>query len=107
MEVRAWLREWSGVSIYRNGFRVWPYGEPQDDWLGLDQRRVNNPVVRLSNNQVIGFVEISRDGNPLLLDQTNREGLSHNAAFEDLRRLVHFFFLEIENHRQSIRHPRS
>ena len=105
VEVRAWLREWSGVNVYRDGFRVWPYGEPHDDWLGLDQRRVNNPVVRLSNNQVIGFVEISRDANPLLLDQTNREGLIHNSAFEDLRRLVHYFFLEIENHRQTIRHP--
>jgi signal transduction histidine kinase len=104
-EVRAWLREWSGVSVYRDGFRVWPYGEPHDDWLGLDQRRVNNPVVRLSNNQVIGFVEISRDGNPSLLDQTNREGLIHNTAFDDLRRLVHYFFLELENFRQSIRHP--
>ena len=107
VEVRAWLREWSGVNVYRDGFRVWPYGEPHDDWLGLDQRRVNNPVVSLSNNQVIGFVEISRDGNPELLDQTNREGLIHNPAFDDLRRLVHHFFLEIENYRQSIRHPAS
>lgn len=44
MEVRAWLQEWTGVSIYRDGFRVLPYGEPDDDWLRLDQRRVNNPV---------------------------------------------------------------
>ncbi|MDX1402252.1 MAG: hypothetical protein R3245_10045, partial [Kiloniellales bacterium] len=66
MEVRAWLREWSGISIYRNGFRVLPYGEPDDDWLRLDQRRVNNPVVRLSNNQICGFVEISRDASPEL-----------------------------------------
>ncbi len=59
VDVRAWLREWSGVSVYRDGFRVWPYGEPHDDWLRLDQRRVNNPVVKLSNNQVVGFVEIA------------------------------------------------
>jgi signal transduction histidine kinase len=104
-EIRAWLRDWSGVSVYRDDFRVWPYGEPHDDWLGLDQRRVNNPVVRLSNNQVIGFVEISRDANPQLLDQTNREGLIHNPALDDLRRLVHHMLLEIENHRQTIRHP--
>ena len=107
VEVRAWLREWSGVSIYRNGFRVWPFGEPHDDWLGLDQRRVNNPVVCLSNNQVRGFVEISRDDNPLLLDQTNREGLMHNPAFDDLRRLVLFLFVQLEAHRQTIRHPQA
>jgi C4-dicarboxylate-specific signal transduction histidine kinase len=105
MEVRAWLREWTGVSIYRDGFRVWPYGEPYDDWLRLDQRRVNNPVERLSNNQVIGFIDIGRDRNPDLKDQTNREGLIHNTALEDLRRLVYFIFQAIEAERQSIRHP--
>ena len=105
LEVRAWLREWSGISVYRDGFRVWPYGEPHDDWLRLDQRRVNNPVVRLSNNQVVGFVEISRDRNPELRDQTNREGLLHNEAFADLRRLLHFVLeiLEAAGRRSGIR----
>lgn len=105
MEVRAWLKEWSGVSVYRDGFRVWPYGEPHDDWLRLDQRRVNNPVVRLSNNQVVGFVEISRDGNPDLRDQTNREGLLHNDALRDLRRIVYYVLEILEDSRQAKRHP--
>lgn len=106
-EVRAWLREWSGVSVYRDGFRVWPYGEPSDDWLRLDQRRVNNPVVRLSNNQVVGFVEISSDRNPELRDQTNREGLIHNQPFEDLQRFVLFAMQLVEAERQTLRHPQS
>jgi hypothetical protein len=104
-EARAWLREWTGVSIYRDGFRVWPYGEPHDDWLRLDQRRVNSPVEHLSNNQVIGFIDLGRDRNPELKDQTNREGLIHNQAFEDLRRLVYFVLQAVEAERQSIRHP--
>ncbi len=105
VEVRAWLREWTGVSVYRDGFRVWPYGEPHDDWLRLDQRRVNNPVEHLSNNQIIGFIDITRDGNPQLLDQTNREGLVQNRAVDDLRRLVYFVLQVVEAERQSIRHP--
>jgi signal transduction histidine kinase len=104
-EARAWLREWTGVSIYRDGFRVWPYGEPHDDWLRLDQRRVNSPVEHLSNNQVIGFIEIGRDRNAELKDQTNREGLIHNQAFDDLRRLVYLVLQAVEAERQSIRHP--
>lgn len=104
-EVRAWLREWSGVSLYRDGFRVWPYGEPHDDWLRLDQRRVNNPVVRMSNNQIVGFVEISRDGNLDLLDQTNREGLVANQALGDLRRLIEHVLQLLETERQRVRHP--
>jgi signal transduction histidine kinase len=105
MEVRAWLREWTGISVYRDGFRVWPYGEPHDDWLRLDQRRVNNPVVKLSNNQVIGFVEITRDGNPCLADQTNREGLIQSRELEDLRRLITFVLQLLEADRQGVRHP--
>ncbi len=104
-EVRAWLREWTGVSIYRDGFRVWPFGEPHDDWLRLDQRRVNNPVEKLSNNQVIGFIDIGRDRNPDLMDQTNREGLFHNQSLDDLRRLANFVLQSIEAERQSVRHP--
>lgn len=104
-EVRAWLREWSGISVYRNGFRVLPYGEPDDDWLRLDHRRVNNPMVRLSNNQVCGYVEIGRDANPELRDQTNRGGLLQNRAYEDLRRLVLFVLQIVEAERQAIRNP--
>jgi signal transduction histidine kinase len=104
-EVRGWLREWTGVSIYRDGFRLSPYGEPSDDWLRLDQRRVNNPVVRLSNNQLIGFVEISREQNPNLVDQTSREGMIANKAFEDLRRLSLFVLQQMEAKRQLTRHP--
>ena len=107
VEIRAWLKEWSGVSIYRDGFRIWPYGEPHDDWLRLDQRRVNNPVVKLSCNQVVGFVEITADGNPRLLDQTNREGLVHNDELDDLRHLLHHVLQVIEAERQAQRHPAS
>jgi signal transduction histidine kinase len=106
-EVRAWLREWSGISVYRDGFRVWPYGESHDDWLRLDQRRVNNPVVRLSNNQVVGFAEISADANPELRDQTNREGLINNDEFQGLQRFVLFVMQLLEAERQVIRHPAS
>lgn len=106
-EVRAWLREWAGISVYRDGFRIWPYGEPHDDWLRLDQRRVNNPVVRLSNNQIVGFVEITSDRNPDLRDQTNREGLIHNASLDELQRFVLFTMQLLEAERQALRHPQS
>src|SRR6185503_6930019 len=51
------------------------------------------------------FIDIGRDPNPELKDQTNREGLIHNQAFEDLRRLVYYVLQAVEAERQSIRHP--
>jgi signal transduction histidine kinase len=87
-DFRSELDEFSGVSIYRDGFRVFPYGERGDDWLELDPRRVNQPTRRISNNQIAGYVSISHEDNPDLRDQTNREGLMQNRAYEDLRDLV-------------------
>jgi len=100
--IRAFRRdldELSGVSIYRDGFRVLPYGERDDDWLRLDLRRVNAPTLRLSNNQVAGYVAIGRDSNPELIDQTNREGLMQNRAYDDLRDIVRGALNEIEQPR--------
>ena len=74
--------------MYRDGFRMLPYGEPDNDWLRLDRRRVNNPTLRLSNNQILGWVQISADGNPNLQDQTNREGLVSNDAYTHLQHVL-------------------
>lgn len=102
-EVRRDLDNAAGVNIYRDGFRVLPYGQRGDDWLSLDARRVNNPTLRLSNNQVVGYVLISRDTNPDLRDQTNREGLIENQAYEDLRRQVIGLVAQLEEERYNVR----
>lgn len=86
--VRQLLSDASGISVYRDGFRVLPYGERGDDWLSMDARRVQNPTLRLSNNQVLGYVFITSDSNSALRDQSNREGLIDGPAFSDLRNLV-------------------
>jgi signal transduction histidine kinase len=86
--LRQTLRRLCGVSIYRDGFRVWPYGTPGDDWLELNQRRVNNPTMRVSTNQIAGVLEINHEHNPDLRDRTSREGLIDTPAFHDLKALV-------------------
>jgi signal transduction histidine kinase len=104
-QVRGDLNRAAGVSVYRDGFRVLPYGEQGNDWLGLDARRVQNPTLRLSNNQVVGFVVTSQKANPELRDQTNREGLIHNQAYDDLLRQVRTIIAELEDRRYKARRP--
>ena len=77
-----------GVSLFRDGLRVLPYGEPGDDWLFLDQERIQAPAERIGNNQIIGLIHVDQSNNLLLRDKTNREGLIENAAFLDLRALA-------------------
>lgn len=64
------------IYLYRDGVRVLPYGDPQDDWLQLDVVRGTQGASRvLGNDQTVGFVHISHADNPRLRDKTNREGL--------------------------------
>ena len=64
------------VYLYRDGIRVYPYGDPDDDWLRTDMLRGTSAAGEfLSNDQVIGCVDITHAGNPGLKDKTSREGL--------------------------------
>ena len=73
------------IYLYRDGIRVLPYGDPQDDWLQLDVIRGTQGASRvLGNDQTVGFVHISHTGNPRLTDKTNREGLlDEGDAYSD------------------------
>jgi len=93
------LVELGGISIYRDDFRVLPYGEKKNDWLRLDIRRVNNPTMRLSNNQIIGYVSVSLDDNPDLKDQSNREGIVESHAFTDLKEIIKNILNQVEQKR--------
>jgi signal transduction histidine kinase len=102
-DIRQDLDEVAGVNIYRDNFRVLPYGEKDNDWLRLDLRRVQNPTLRLSNNQIVGYVLISADSNSELRDQSNREGLMEGHAFNDLRKLVKEILAKLETERYDVR----
>ena len=96
-DVRHDLDSIAGINIYRDDFRVLPYGEPNNDWLRLDIRRVQKPTYRLSNNQIVGYIKITADENPELHDQTNREGLDVNQALADLRMIMIHVLTKVES----------
>jgi len=96
-DVRHDLDSIAGINIYRDDFRVLPYGEPNNDWLRLDIRRVQKPTYRLSNNQIVGYIKITADENPELHDQSNREGLDENQALSDLRMIMLHVLTKVES----------
>jgi signal transduction histidine kinase len=81
------------VYLYRDGIRVYPYGDAEDDWLGIDiARGTVSAGAFLSNDQVIGCIDITHAGNPDLRDKTSREGLvDEGAATEDFRAVIRTF----------------
>lgn len=93
---RPWIKRNVGVKIYRDGFRVRPYGENGDDWLHLGARYAKNPVgaghrkggYHIRQNQIVGAVEISRIDNVYLQDKSGREGLQENEIFEVFKTIL-------------------
>jgi len=78
------------IYLYRDGIRVFPYGDEDDDWLGIDvERGVSRAGFHLSNDQTVGRIKISYENNPKLKDKTNREGLLEiGNSYEDFRVII-------------------
>lgn len=109
---KSLIKKYGGIKIYRDGFRVRPYGEsgtPQFDWLLLSARHYISayPVGSRSGNwtvdssQVIGEINISRL-NETLNDQANREGIFEDKDFELFKKLIIGILSYLEADRQSV-----
>lgn len=85
------------IYLYRDDVRVLPYGDADDDWLQLDVIRGTQGASRvLSNDQTVGFVFITQEGNPELRDKTNREGLLETGnAYADFVALLQLVIVHL------------
>ena len=95
-----YLDEHGGVRVYRDGIRIYNYGERGDDWLGLDLRRVNIPTRRISRNIILGAVHLSLESSLDLIEKTNREGFVENETFLRLSDIVLGLVEALEEERQ-------
>lgn len=132
-EARRLGRARGGVRIYLDGFQVFSYGSPGDDWLDLDQDRARRqttfndllleeqasglvrPMLNLPGNmQLFGAVSLARDRNPGVVVSISRERLVHNDTYEQLKRFVRgginwltvCYARDLERVRQPRRHER-
>jgi signal transduction histidine kinase len=108
---KRWVDRSGGIRLYRDGFRVRPYGEPKtsaSDWLLLGDRALRNPVQaskigwRVPPTQVAGTINITRRLNPLLADRSNREGVVNERALDAFRKIITALIREFERDRAYI-----
>lgn len=106
------LDDWGGVYVRYKGFRVYPYGEPGNDWLNIDRDRGSrktalseilqpfaaklrgvNPqralLSLLSSKSYIGDVEIGERAIGFDL-KASREGFVGEAGIGPLREVIRF-----------------
>ena len=104
LQARQLLNEYNGIGVYRNGFRLRPMGDPDFDWLKLNEQRVQNPSLRISSNQVIGVVQIESEEHSGLVEKSARDGLREDRAFDNLKNITQKVVGELESRR--FRHRR-
>ena len=102
-EARKLLNTLNGISIYRNNFRIRPYGEHGYDWLLLDKRRVDNPSFRIGSNQVIGYVYIQSEEESHLEEKSARDGLKENEYYNSFKNIILEALKELEVRRFNYR----
>lgn len=102
-EIREMLTDICGVFIYRNDFRIRPYGDVDFDWLNLDKERVQNPSVKLGANQLFGIIKIEDEEKSNLIDKSARDGLKQNESYAVFKKIILYIIREIENKRYSYR----
>lgn len=87
------LEDYAGLFVYRNNFRVLPYGREDFDWLEFETRRSRHAGrYYFAHRKIFGYINISKEKNPKLIDKAGREGFINNSAYKELKEdLVNFF----------------
>lgn len=93
---KKYLSENGGIKVYRDGIRIFNYGEREDDWLELNSRRVNSPGERISKNLVLGSIYLDIEKSEPLKEKTNREGFIEDDAYHLFKKAILFCVREAE-----------
>ena len=81
--------KYGSVFIYKNGFRIYPFGEEGDDTLKIDRRKQQGFYRFLGTRDLLGRIEINGERSDL------RETTSRDGGFvknESWNQLVEFFY---------------
>lgn len=93
-KVNSWA---GGLMVFRDFFRINPYGGQDDDWLELDKKALAAGGYKVNRSQIIGQVSLSSH-NLHLIEQTNREGLVDNEYKQALTSiLLHIIITEFRS----------
>ncbi len=97
---KNYMKANGGIRVYRDGFRVFNYGEKGNDILELDLKRVNRPAGKISSNQILSAIKLNRKDSTGLIEKTNREGFINSLSLTTLQNMLDEILDIISNFRQ-------
>ena len=87
-------KKYGSVFLYKNGFRVYPFGQENEDVLGLNQRKAQGHNRFLGTRDLIGRIEINGKNDDLKETTSRDGGLIKNKSFDALREFFYEFGLK-------------
>ncbi len=76
------------IFLFKNGFRVLPYGETEDDWLKLNLRKSQGHSRYLGTRELLGRIEINDSENNFKEATSRDHGLLNTPSFEQLKEFI-------------------
>ncbi|MGM9475227.1 ATP-binding protein [Pedobacter sp. GSP4] len=81
-QISSKVKEYGGLYVFRDDFRVLPYGRENADFLNFESRRSKRAgSYYFSYRRMYGYLDLTRERNPNLKDKSSREGLINNAQY--------------------------
>ncbi len=81
--------KYGSVFIYKNGFRIYPFGEEGDDTLQIDRRKQQGFYRYLGTRDLIGRIEVNGEQSGLRETTSRDGGFIRNESWDQL---VEFFY---------------
>lgn len=88
--------EYGSLFLIRNGFRVFPVGEENNDYWGFDRRKQQGYARYLGSRDLIGFVKISGNEIKFKESTSRNEGLIQTKAAKELSECIKLCLVKFE-----------
>ena len=83
-----------GFKVYRDGIIATPFAETNEiqdlkrDILGIDKRVYQDIFNRISTREFLGVIDITKNGNPQIIDATNRQDFVDNDEYREMKKFI-------------------
>lgn len=95
--IKDFLKENCGIKVFRDKIRVYNYGEPADDWVGLDLIKIKRAGDHFGKKVTIGAISLDLNSSEeSLIEKTNREGFTENDTYWMFQEIVRAVFSHFE-----------
>jgi len=93
------LEKIGGLYVYRDGIRVLPYGNAENDYLEIEKRRsLNAATYYFSYRRMFGAIDVDSSRNRQLQEKAGREGFRENRAYRDFKDILQNFLVQLAAH---------